>query len=86
MSQSESGGLAIGTIAAVVIVLWAMATCPMGPMVMFGGAVVLGCIGLIFAGVYGFGCVAVPQEDREDDPIEGRVVVIEHEDPENPCW
>jgi hypothetical protein len=47
---------------------------------MFGGAVVLGCVGLIAAGIFGLGCRDEPREHPEEEPIEGRVVVIDPDD------
>ena len=81
MSRSESGGLAIGMSTAVVIVLWAIVTSPVGPVMMFGGAVVLACVGLLGAGIFGLGCREEPIDDFDDDElIEGRVVVIDPDD------
>lgn len=80
MNRSELGGLAIGLSTSGVIVLWAIVTSPIGPVAMFGGAVVLACVGLLGAGIFGLGCLDEPRADPDDELIEGRVVVIDPDD------
>lgn len=80
MNRSELGGLAIGLSTSGVMVLWAIITSPIGPVAIFGGAVVLACVGLLGAAIFGLGCRDEPREPPEDEPIEGRVVVIDPDD------
>jgi len=66
------------------MVMWAIAASPAGPVAIFGGAVVLACVGLLGAGIFGLGCLDEPRKDPDDDSedelIEGRVVVIDPDD------